>query len=210
MFHRSLNPKDIIGLLSKLKAGTPEYPVDLLAKRRAAFLEQAIAINFYGKGHGGKGGGDGGSAGSAGSGGSGALGGTTTAQGFVLQAVVGMSVVAAMLTSAYLLRDQIVDLFQGNGIVSAEVTQAPLMEPTDTLIAPATETLPATVTITAVTITPSGTPGAETGSEDPSEIQNVPDGTKDNSGLHLGQTPGPPQPPNQDKPDKPDKPKKNK
>jgi hypothetical protein len=81
MLERALNPNDIVGLLSKLKAKTPDYSPDMMAARRAAFVNQAIAIKFDGPKQGGKGGGDGGSSSMGGSSGSGALGGTTTAQG---------------------------------------------------------------------------------------------------------------------------------
>ena len=216
MFERSLNPQDIIGLLSKLKAGTPEYPADLMSARKAAFMKQAIALKIHGHGHSGKGGGDGGSAGSGGSGGSGALGGMSTAQGILLQAVIGVWIIAAMLTAAYVFRNQIIDLLQDNHIVSVEVTQAPAIDPASPVIgAPATEISPTAATPTSIsaTATPGTSSSESTGigtiiPDGSSNIQSTPDGTKDDQGLHLGQTPGPPDTPNQDKPDKPGKPDK--
>jgi hypothetical protein len=218
MFERSLNPQDIIGLLSKLKAGTPDYPTDLMAARKAAFIKQAVALKIHGRGHSGKGGGDGGSAGSGGSGGSGALGGMSTAQSILLQAVIGVWIIAAMLTAAYVFRNQIIDLLQDNHLISAEVTQVPAIDSTLAApITPATEVSPTQATSTSIspTATPgtlsSGTPGIEVTPDGSSIIQNTPDGTKDNQGLHLGQTPGTPDTPNHDKhdpPGKPDKPKK--
>ncbi len=210
MFERSLNPQDIIGLLSKLKAGTPDYPTDLMAARKAAFIKQAVALKIHGRGHSGKGGGDSGSAGSGGSGGSGALGGMSTAQSILLQAVIGVWIIAAMLTAAYVFRNQIIDLLQDNHLISVEVTQVPGIDSTLAApITPATEVSPTQATPGA----PSSEPTAigTVIPDGPSSIQNTPDGTEDNQGLHLGQTPGPPDTPNHDKhdpPGKPDKPKK--
>lgn len=207
MLERSLNPQDIIGLLSKLGASTPDYPADLMAARKAAFTEQAVAVKFHGHGHSGKGGGDGGS---AGSGGSGALGGMTSAQGIMLQAVIGVWIIAAMLTVAYVFRNQIIDLLQNNHLISVEVTQVPAIDSTlPALTTPATEVSPTSTLWTATPGVPSSeSPSIEVAPDGSSEIQNTPDGTKDDQGLHLGQTPGPPDTPNQDKPKKPDKPQK--
>lgn len=215
MLERSLAPQEIIGLLSKLKASTPEYPADLMAARKAVFMEQVIAINVQGHGYSGKGGGDGGSAGSGGSGGSGALGGISTAQGIMLQAVIGVWIIAAMLTAAYVFRNQIINLLQNNHLISVEVTQVPSIDSTlPELVTPATEISPE---VPPTSISGTATPGAPS-SESPnievapdgsSNIQNTPENPKEDPGLHLGQTPGPPDTPNQDKPDKPVKPKKN-
>ena len=211
MSERSPDPQEIIGLLSKLKDSTPDYPANLMAARKAAFIKQTLAIKLHG--HSGKGGGDGGSAGSGGSGGSGALGGMSTAQGIMLQAVIGVWIIAAMLTAAYVFRNQIIDLLQNNHIISVEVTQVPAIDSTlPDLITPATEVSPTEGTPTSISAT--ATPGAPSG-ESPnievtpdasSSIQNTPDDAKDNPGLHLGQTPGPPDTPNQDNPDNPNKP----
>ena len=158
MFERSLNSQDIIGLLSKLKAGTPDYPAGLMAARKAAFMKQAIALNIHGRGHSGKGGGDGGSAGSGGTSGSGALGGMSTAQGILLQAVIGVWIIAAMLTAAYVFRNQIIDLLQDNHLINVEVTQAPAIDSSlPVLVTPATEISPTVVTPTSITAT--ATPG---------------------------------------------------
>jgi hypothetical protein len=208
MFERSLNPQEVIGLLSKLKASTPDYPADLMAARKAAFMKQAIAIKFHGHGHSGKGGGDGGSAGSGGSSGSGALGGMSTAQGIMLQAVIGVWIIAAMLAAAYVFRNQIIDFLQNNHLISVEVTQVPSIDSTlPDLTTPATEATPTSLTTTATLGAPSSeSPSIEVTPDGSSNIQNAPEGTKENPGLHLGQTPGPPDTPNQDNPDKPNKP----
>lgn len=209
MLERSFTSNDIIGLLSKLKLKTPDYPVELLAARKAAFLKQAATVHIDSPNQGGKGGGDGGGSLSGGSGGSGALGGMTTAQGILLQAVIGVWVIAAMLTAAYVFRNQIVDLLQDYGVVSVEMTQVPYFDSP----APVTE-IPSQEVPPTETIFPTGTavPGVisneETSPETSSDTQDASgptDENNDNQGLHLGQTPGPPDPPNQDKPDKPEK-----
>jgi hypothetical protein len=200
MSKQSLHSQDIIGLISKLKESTPEYPTDLLAARKAAFLQQAVAINIDGNGLSGKGGGDGGI---GGTGGSGALGGMSTAQTILLQAVIGVWVVAAMLTAAYVFRDQIIDLLQDNGIM--EMTQIPSGEfAVPATIAPATEIPTIEFTSTPIPTAPDNQPVIETAPDNSSDSQSTPESTKQNPGLHLGQTPGAPDTPNQNKPDKPD------
>jgi len=150
-----------------------------------------------------------GSAGSGGTGGSGTLGGMSTAQGILLQAVIGVWIIAAMLTTAYVFRDQIVDLLQNNEIINVELTQAPFIEPAPPIqVTATTEISPTAATPTSATATPGNLPGIESPPENSSDIPNISDDTEDNPGLHLGQTPGPPDTPNQDKPDKPGKPNK--
>lgn len=201
MFKQPIDSQDVIRLLSKLKDRTPDYPVDLMAARKATFLQQVVAINIDGNGLSGKGGGDGGI---GGSGGSGTLGGMSTAQAILLQAVIGVWVIAAMLTAAYVFRGQIIDLLQDNGII-VEMTQVPLSESTAPAnMSPATEIPTTEVISTSGTATPGDLPVIEATPDGSSGIQDTPDGPKDNPGLHLGQTPGTPDKPNQDKPDKPD------
>jgi hypothetical protein len=216
IFTKAPNQIEIIKLLSRLKAETPDYQSDLMAARKAAFISQAVAIKYGGPKQGGKGGGDGGSSTSIGPGGSRALGGMSTAQGILLQAVIGVWIVAAMLATAYVLRDQIIDLLLDNGIV-VEMTQAPSIESTDpSFVTPAAESPspdvpPTEVTPPTATPAPDASSEGEVSPESSSEGQDIsenPDDTKDNQGLHLGQTPGAPNVPNQDKPDKPEKPDK--
>jgi len=218
IFTKVPNQNEIIELLSRLKAETPDYHSDLLAARKAAFINQAVAIQFDGPKQGGKGGGDGGSGTSAGSGGAGTLSGMSAAQGILLQAVVGVWIIAAMLTTAYIFRDRIIDLLQNNGIV-VEMMRAPSIESTDpVMVAPAAESPspdvpPTEITAPSATPAPDASSEGESASESSSEGQSVsenPDDTKDNQGLHLGQTPGAPDNPNKGKPDKPDKSNKNK
>jgi hypothetical protein len=211
IFNKTPSKNEIINLLSKLKVETPDYPNDLLAARKAAFINQTVATKIDGSKPGGKGGGDGGSGTSAGSSGSGALSGDmSAAQGILLQAVIGVWVIAAMLTTAYVFRNQIIDLLQDNGFV-VEITQLPPTESTDpAFIAPASGSPSPGVPPTEVT-SPSVTPVPGASSEGASDSESSPDdqdNTKDNPGLHLGQTPGAPDTPNQDKPNKPDKPEK--
>jgi hypothetical protein len=209
MLERSLNPNDVINLLSKLKAKTPDYPPDLLAARKAAFLKQVVTINIESPG---KGGGDGGSL-SSGSGGSGALGGMSAAQAILLQAVIGVWIIAAMLTASYFYRDEIINLLQDYGIVTVEVTQVPSSDSPAPVITPAveapspdvrpTDTLPATAI--PETISEGESAPDDDNSPEGQDSSDNPDDSKDDQGLHLGQTPGAPDTPNQDNPDKPDK-----
>jgi len=207
MFKNPQSENEIIGLLSKLKDTTPEYPNDLMAARKAAYMSQIVSIKFDGPKQGGKGGGDGGSGASSGTGGSGALGGMSTVQGILLQAVIGVWIIAGMLTAAYVFRDQIIGLLQNNGIV-VEMTQAPLVDAPESITspnAPTTEIVSPSVTpvpdaSSAAASDPEGSSEGQTTSENPDD--------NDNKGLHLGQTPGAPDTPNQDKPNKPDKPEK--
>ena len=201
----SVNPSqnEIVNLLSKLKNETPEYPSDLFAARKAAFIEQAIAIQFNGPKQGGKGGGDGGSSSLGGSGGSGALGGMSTAQGFLLQAVIGVWIIAGMLTAAYVFRDQIIDLLQDNGFI-VETTQAPFIDsPAPEMVEPAGESplpeIPPTGGVSPEDAIPEEASGNQAISENTEDTNN-------NPGLHLGQTPGAPDTPNEEKPDNPNKP----
>jgi len=197
MSKQAPNPEEIISLLSKLKESTPEYPADLMAARKAAFLKEAIALQIHPRGMSGKGGGDGGLSGTS------TLGGMSAAQSILLQAVIGVWIIAAMLTAAYIFREQIIDLLQQNGIVTLEVTQAPSSDSLiPTTLAPNTEVPP--TEITPLVETP--VPGEPKEGESPAEIQEAPTDAKNNPGLHLGQTPGAPDTPNQDKPDKPEKP----
>ncbi|MGB7875728.1 MAG: hypothetical protein WBL25_15205 [Anaerolineales bacterium] len=212
MFERSLNPNDIINLLSRLKAKTPDYPLEMKVARKTAFMKQVVAINISGPSLGGKGGGDGGSGLSGGSGGPGALGGMSTAQGILLQAVVGVWIIAGMLTAAYVFRGQIIDLLQDNGIVSVEMTQAPSIDsPAPVMEIPSLEVPPTEITPPSGTAVPESVSEGEIAPEASSDTQDTSDTSVDNNdkpGLHLGQTPGAPDTPNQDNPNKPDKPKK--
>jgi hypothetical protein len=205
---------EIIELLSRLKATTPEYPADMLAARKAVFLKQATTIQIQSKGQGGDSGHQGGSSGSS-------LGGSTSASGISFQAVIGFGLVALMLLGAFLVQ-QVSSPNNENIMAALEESPEVAMVPqsnnaTPTLIP--TQSLPTVatpeITVTVVVSTP--TPGGV--------INNVtvgngtPEVAKTNPGLKLGTTPGTPAAPGQgnpgninqpDKPEKPEKPEKGK
>jgi len=182
MAKSSMKPEEIIKLLSKLKAGTPDYPAELVAAKKAAFLKQAATIKINGKGRGG------GSSGSGG--GSGAIsGGGFATRGFLWQALLGGLILSSIFLTAFLYRDQIADLSSKNEAI-ALVVEPPIVSNEDaTLTAISTPASPIAPTSTA---RPSVTPNAlsEAG------VESSPDGTQDNQGLHLGQPPGTPAVPN--------------
>jgi len=227
---KTLNPEEITDLLSKLKNETPDYPSDMMAARKAAFLKQAVNIKIDTKGQGGEGGQQGGSGGSGT-----ALGGGTAAPGMLLQALIGISVVAAMFLAAYAYRDQLTDAFGGDEIAVQENTSQAV--PISSPLAPVTSSeAPISPEFDVPEIVPTNTPAvlAEVDSSGETNISGITvieetpgaesasDEIKTNNGLHLGQTPGTPAAPGQgnpgnpnqpdktkpDKPDKPDKPGK--
>ena len=233
MAGRPVTPDKIIELLAELKQKTPEYPPELLEARKQSFLQQAISINLQGKGPGGESGASSGGGGSGSSGGSGVFGGMSAVQGILLQATIGVWIIAAMLTAAYIFRNQIVDLLQGNETVNIEVTEAPPAVAAPAITEPPPTELP-----------PTESPSVfvDDDSEDLSEelldggvpTENTDEAVlKDENGKQLGLTPGAPDvsgegdpkatnkdqqnPPGQDGNtvppgliDKPDKPDKNK
>ena len=210
MAGRSINPEKIIELLAELKEKTPEYPPELLEARKAAFIKHAVSINLQSKGPGSQsGGGSGG--GSGPSGGTGFFGGLSATQGLLLQATIGVWIIAAMLTTAYAFRDQIVSLLQHNGIV--EVTEAPFVEPVSTeFVAPVTE--PSPTELPPTESSPASLSG-ESGDVYEDLVEGrVPTETTDESALtdengkKLGVTPGAPDVPGQGNPDTPNKPDK--
>ena len=216
MFTKSTpSSKEIIELLSRLKAETPDYPAHILAARKNSFLNQAATLKIQGRGHGGEGGQQGGSSGTGASGT--ALGGSTTVQGIILQAVIGFGLVAAilvgMLTGNYVFRDQVSDRPEED-IVAVTESPAPVLLPvsgasaTPTNVEPVVATPEVTITVTRMNTT------VENLSDDPADIHDLLDDIKDNPGLHLGQATGTPAAPGQgnpgniNQPDKPDKPDK--
>lgn len=121
-----LERQDIIELLAKLKAETPDYPADLVEARKAAYLKQIVELQISRKDQGGEAGKRGRAGGGGGSGA--ALGGGTLAQGISLKAAIAVGVVIAMLTAAYLFREQIVDFLAENNIINVEETStAPIV-----------------------------------------------------------------------------------
>lgn len=224
---KPLNTKEITDLLSKLKDKTPDYPSDMMAAKKAAFLKQAVTIKIETKGQGGEGGSS--SSGSSGS----AFGGGAATPGTLLQALIGIGLVAAISLAAYAYRDQIDDILQRNeGRAREELSQPSIVS---TVPAPGTVTAVPSFIASAfdappVEIVPTGTPGAGDNVDlnGAAVVAGTPgaevalERTKTNSGLHLGQTPGTPAAPGQgnpgnvnkpdktkpEKPDKPDKPEK--
>ena len=144
-----LERQDIIELLAKLKAETPDYPADLVEARKATYLKQIVEIQISRKDQGGEAGKRGRAGGGSGSGA--ALGSGMLAQGISLKAAIAVGVVITMLTAAYLFRDQIVDFLAENNIIIVEETATAPIVPAPagsaTLSAPssgngATETAP--------------------------------------------------------------------
>ena len=127
MPNEPLERQDIIELLAKLKAETPDYPADLVEARKSAYLKQIVEIQISRKDQGGEAGKRGAAGGEGGSGA--ALGGGTLAQGISLKAAIAVGVVIAMLTAAYLFREQIVDFLAENNIINVEETATPSIAP---------------------------------------------------------------------------------
>lgn len=160
MANKTIDNQDIIRLLGKLKEDTPEYPSNLVEARKHSFLKQIVDVQISSQGRnkddnrgGGIGGQKGGSGSSRGAGGSGAaLGGESTLLGFSLKAMLAIGAVVAMLTAAYLYRDQIVEYLAENEIISSqESASSPFDSSSDGL---------AQVTPTAFTAPTFGAPGA--------------------------------------------------
>jgi hypothetical protein len=200
--------KEIINLLSKLKAETPDYPTDLLVARKAAFLGQASILKIQGGGRGGEGGQQGGGGGSGS-----ALGGSTTAPGIALQAMIAFGLLALMLLGTPWFREKVNDLLEQNIVVVTGRSPAPpVLAEASAVATPEPTILPTEYSPTVI----APTLGA-TEIESTPFVEGVINSTKPNPGLHLGQTPGAPAAPGQgnpgnvnkpDKPDKPDKPEK--
>jgi hypothetical protein len=192
MANKPLKPKEVTDLLSKLKSTTPDYPDDLMAARKAAFLKKAISVKLEGKGPGGKGGQQGGSGGSGTT-----AGGTAVGQGFLWPVVVGVFVVGAMLLAAYIYRNQIINLLEENNLSALVESPAPSDISISTLTSIATTPTPFgsdTPTSTEIVIT--GTPTA--GTLEPGDIVIVsgtpfvvdPSGTLVVEGTPDGTNPG--------------------
>lgn len=194
-----LQNRKIIKLITRLKAETPDYPSHLMVTRKADFIKQVAAINVSGITQGNWIDINGGSSEVVG-----VLNSLSTAQGILLQVVIGVWIIAAMLTVAYVFRNQIVDLLQQNNIILVESTQvgpvATDISTSPTIVTPSPELSPTSITPTVVE------PNLTDSSNDSSSAENPPDTPSDSSkndpGLHLGQTPGPPNPPGQDKQEK--------
>lgn len=209
----SFSPKEIINLLSKLKASTPDYPAEMFSARKAVFLKQVAAIQMQSGGPGGNGGPQTGGSGSA-------LGGSSVAPSIAFQALIALGLVTAMLVGAYLNRDQIEEPSGDKTVAGLEELSASTILPltggsgTSAVTAVPSEGIP-TMTVPAISVTGTVTPVSSPIIDDLQDVLSGSDRT--NPGLHLGEGDGTPAAPGQgnpgninqpDKPDKPDKPKK--
>jgi hypothetical protein len=201
--------KEIIRLLSKLKAATPEYPVGMLAARKAAFIKH---ISFLPGRMGGKGGGSG----QAGGGGAGTtLSGSAGASGVTLQTVLGLGLLVVILAGANFIRDKVIDLFEKDIVVATtESPVLPVFTEAGTFATQEATPLPPGISRTVVTPTAEPTRTRHTPLVEPNNIlaENETHGSS-NPGLHLGQTPGAPAAPGQGNPgniNQPEKPEKQK
>jgi hypothetical protein len=139
-----------------------------------------------------------------------------------LQALVGFSVVAALLLTSFAYREQIGEILKNrNKVIAVAETGTTPGVSTPTAIATASPGLTGSPTAGTPTATATGLELINmegiTVVDGTVFIDGIPVGTKTNSGLHLGQTPGAPAAPGQgnpgnenqpDKPDKPDNPNK--
>jgi hypothetical protein len=178
-----LEHQDIIELLAKLKAETPDYPADLVEARKAAYLKQIVEIEISRNDRRGEGGNRGGT---GGAGGSGAALGGGVAQGMSLKAVFAVGLAVAMLTAAYLFRDQIVDFLAENEIINVEETATPSIAPAPAGLATEIPTLSGSSTGVEAT---ENAPGFEN-----NNLGETPDNANANPDHGFSQTPGTPTP----------------
>ena len=210
MANKSLEPRDIIRLLGKLKEETPDYPANLVEARKYSFLKQIVDTQISSQGRngdgnqgGGTGGQKGGSGSARGAGGSGAaLGGGSTFLGFSLKMVFAVGAAVVMLTAAYLYRDQIVEYLAENEIISSQESASSPFDSTSDSLAQATPTAITAPTFgapgsgSAATQAASGSglaatiPAPGSGNNNPAGIPGI--GTPpDRSGPTQGQSLGP-------------------
>ena len=171
-----LSHQEIVELLSKLRDETPEYPAELEEARKFSYLKQIVEIEISRRDQGGNGGKQVGAGGAGASGA--ALGGRTTFLGFSLKTVIVFVAAIAVLTAAYLFRDQITNYLAENNIIRVEATATPV----DT--SPSVDLT--TATPTAGTASASGTGTAATEAV-PSSGTNSPIGTPVGTELSPGQ-----------------------
>lgn len=180
-----LTHQEIVELLSKLRDETPEYPADLEEARKFSYLKQIVEIEISKRDQGGSGGKQ---AGAGGAGASGAaLGGGTTFLGFSLKTVIVFVAAIAVLTAAYLFRDQITNYLAENNIIRVEATATPV--DTSPSVGPTTAT-PSAGTASALgsgTAVTEAAPSLETNSP-----IGTPVGTKSSPGQDSGQAQGTP------------------
>ena len=148
MPEKPLDRKDIIELLSKLKDETPEYPKKLADAKKDSFMKQILDLSGSGSSEGNEGGQGGSNRGAKGeSGDFGKPGGSSQTSGLSvssglgaansgkaaglglgisMKSVISFGTVIALLTAAYLFREQISEFLTENDIVRVEETVEPL------------------------------------------------------------------------------------
>jgi hypothetical protein len=199
--NRPLNVRDILALLVQLKAKEAAYPASLLAARRAEFLKNVASIQM----HQGQGpsnmnnqGGSSSSTGNPSSAGKILSSSVHTASqtlNGILYAVVGVLSTIILAEVGYLYREEIREFLvpgSGNAESSVKITSPP--EVLETPIPSLTSSPTITETITRSPLLPIINP-ADTDTLQPTSINQpastlppVATPTKDNPGLHLGQT----------------------
>jgi hypothetical protein len=188
---KNLKDKDIINLLSRLKAAGPEYPDDLLSKRRAAFIAAGAAVLGGGAGGAASGGG-GGAASAGGSGHAGtAMAGMSQIDKFViaLEVIVLTGMTSYLAVTAYVNRDYLKNL------LFPSTPTAAMVQPVSTNITGSPEStaslIPTDTGTPTPTLTPEDTPTAVFGANNTPQPEYQPPPSSTNPGLHLGQTPHP-------------------
>lgn len=187
---RSINSRELIRLLSKLKSETPEYPTDLLEARKSVFLKRVVDLKISGEGKSREGGHQRGEEGQeGGSGGAwAALKSGTAITGFSTKTTIAVGIVVVLLTAAYLFRDQIVDFLEENEIINVEETAAPPIPSTPTglvITTPTVGTIPTFGEPSSGIVATEAAPG----------VNDSPDRTKVIPPPGLSQKPGTPTPP---------------
>jgi hypothetical protein len=148
------------------------------------------------------------------------LGGAAS-PGALLQALIGIGLVAAISLAAYAYQDQIEDILRTNeGRAREELSQPSVVstEPAPGTVTVDPSPIAAALDIPPIEIVPTGTPGAGDNVDlnGAAVVAGTPgagvasERTKTNNGLQLGLTPGTPAAPGQGNPGNPNKPDKTK
>jgi hypothetical protein len=168
--------QQISDLLSRLGAQTPDYPADLLEKRRAAYYQSMAALGI------GLAGGEALGGPSAGAGDAGMLSGLSVDT--ILKALIALALVVEAVGGVVLYRRYIAqnELLRKSATLTAELSAMPTGRASGSPVGTFTVT-PTPTTSTTATMTP-----ALTGS--PGSTQPAPTATK--PGRRLGHTPTPP------------------
>jgi hypothetical protein len=142
MAKKSLKQKDIVDMLSELRNETPEYPPELMRSRKTTFIKRVVDLKISGTSQDGKGGYKGGDDGPKWGGGVTweELSGGAAATGSSTKTMIAIGIVVALLTAAFLFRNQIVELLVENEIINVAETAAPSIASTPTERATATPT----------------------------------------------------------------------